>query len=316
VKTRSLLWWTCSALLLLTLAASAAPVEIAPGVHLLRGEFVPGRQPDGNSILLEGRGGWIVVDTGRHREHTQAILDVAKPLVAVFNTHWHLDHTGGNLLVRQFAPGPRIYATGAMSAALEGFLANYATQLHQAIDASKDAAEQERYRTELGLIEQGEKLAPDEVIAESGPRTIAGRKLEIHVERNAATAADLWILDRKTKTLIAGDLVTLPFPFLDTACPAGWKEALDHLSAAKFDLLVPGHGAPMQRAQFEQYRRAFANLISCGASSRTNDECASGWLADAAGLIKDEDEFVRQGVAYYLDTALRPGKAAERCPRK
>jgi len=34
--------------------------------------------------------------------------------------------------------------------------------------------------------------------------------------------------------LIAGDLVTLPVPFLDTACPNGWRKALDTLDDQRF----------------------------------------------------------------------------------
>jgi hypothetical protein len=39
-------------------------------------------------------------------------------------------------------------------------------------------------------------------------------------------------------TLVAGDLVTLPVPFLDTAKPLVWKEALARLSKVKFERLV------------------------------------------------------------------------------
>ena len=47
-------------------AATASPLlELAPGVHLLRGAFVPGSQPDGNSVVLRGPAGLAVIDTGR-----------------------------------------------------------------------------------------------------------------------------------------------------------------------------------------------------------------------------------------------------------
>ena len=45
----------------------------------------------------------------------RAILDSTKaarvPIVAVVNTHWHLDHVGGNPLVRSAYPGVRVHAT-------------------------------------------------------------------------------------------------------------------------------------------------------------------------------------------------------------
>lgn len=40
-----------------------AGYAVAPDVSLLRGTFVPGAQPDGNSVLLRGRDRLIVVDS-------------------------------------------------------------------------------------------------------------------------------------------------------------------------------------------------------------------------------------------------------------
>lgn len=80
-----------------TRLAPEAPVEVAPGVHLIRGAVVPGRGPDGNTIILDAPAGLIVVDTGRHTYHSDAILAFARararPIAAIVNTHWHLDHS-------------------------------------------------------------------------------------------------------------------------------------------------------------------------------------------------------------------------------
>lgn len=285
---------------LLAVVASAAPVEIAPNVHLLRGEFVPGRQPDGNTVVFTRDAGAIVVDTGRHAAHTRAILDFARPR-AVINTHWHLDHIGGNALIRREVPNVKIYASAALDDALRGFLANYAKQLDDVITRTT-GEEQQRYRTELALIQAGRQLAPDEVIQET--RTIDG--LEVHLEKDAVTAGDLWVFDRKTKTLVAGDLVTFPVPFLDTAKPKAWQAALARLASVKFERLVPGHGPVLTRAQFAQYRTAYDNLLACAASSKTNAECAGGWLGDLGGLVPEsEHAYSREALAYYLDNHLR-----------
>lgn len=282
------------------LALSLTAGEIAPNVHLLRGSFTPGQQPDGNTVIFERPKGAIVIDTGRHEAHTRAILDFVKPRV-VINTHWHLDHIGGNALIRREVPYVTIYASPALDDALKGFLASYAKQLEDAI-AKTTGEEQQRYRTELALIQSGRALAPDEVI--TGTRTIDG--LEVHLEKDAVTAGDLWILDKKSGTLVAGDLVTLPVPFLDTAKPRVWKETLVRLSRVKFERLVPGHGPVLTRDQFTQYRTAFDNLLACAASSRTNEECASGWLKDVGPLVPEPDHaFTRQLLGYYLDQHLR-----------
>lgn len=306
MKTRFSLSLICS---LFAVAVAAGPVEIAPGVYLLRGAFVPGRQPDGNTVIFTRDGGAVVVDTGRHAAHTRAILDFAKPK-AVINTHWHLDHIGGNALIRREVPGVKIYASAAFDDALQGFLANYAKQLEDVITKTS-GEEQQRYRTELALIQSGKQLAPDEVVTET--RVVDG--LEIHLEKDAVTAGDLWILDKKTRTLVAGDLVTLPVPFLDTAKPLVWKDVLARLSKMDFTRLVPGHGPVMTREQFAQYRTAYDNLLACAASSRTNEECSNGWLTDAGVLLADADpQSTRQMLGYYLDQHLRAGVPAARRP--
>ncbi len=249
-----------------TVAAALGPVGTGSGVYMLDGELAEGRQPDGNTIFLRAPEGWIVIDTGRHEEHTKQILAYALPIKAIINTHWHLDHTGGNAMIRERWPSVRIYASDA------------------------------------------EKLAPTDVITESGPRTIAGRKLELNLEKNAVTAGDIWIFDLKTKYLIAGDLVTLPVPLFDTACPKRWKQALDHLAAKDFDTLIPGHGFIMFRHSFDRYRTAFNNLLTCAASSHTNAECTDGWLADIDYLVDPKEvQFTRTALDGYLTNVLRAG---------
>lgn len=300
---------------------AAAADEIAPGVYLVPGKFVPGQQPDGNSIVFAAPQGAIVVDTGRHRAHTEAVLRRVAALGleprAVVNTHWHLDHLGGNVLVRQRHPAARVYASNAIDEALGGFLADYRKQLTQLLASDRPSADaKEGFRRELALIDAGAQLKPNEVVASSGRRKILGRELELHLESRAVTAGDVWIYDPSTRVLVAGDLVTLPAPFLDTACPAGWQAALGRLAAADWQLLVPGHGRVFQRQDFVTYRRAFDRLLACAASSRPTAECVTGWFEDGGDLVATNDPGNgRELVAYYVAQVLRgdPQRITARC---
>src|SRR5690606_3214184 len=175
-------------------------------------------------------------------------------------------------------------------------------------------------RAELAILDAGPALAPDETVTVSGERTLAGRKLRIGLETHAVTAGDLWVLDPETDVLAAGDLVTLPAPFFDTACPERWRAALDRLAEADFELLVPGHGEPMPRTAFESYRRAFGALLDCaGSEERSNEACIDGWLEGIGGLVPEADRpLARSLLAYYLDASLLasepdPAKQAELC---
>ena len=302
---------TAAAALLAALSLHAQPLQLAPGVHLLRGTFSPGSQPDGNSVIFEGRRGFVVVDTGRHAAHTGAIASFVersgRPLVAILNTHWHLDHLGGNLLLRERFPDVEVYASDAYAAARKGFLARSRESLVQQLQTSKDDAEmQKALRHELALIDAGDALAPDAVIGASRRIRLAGRRMRVGLENNAVTAGDVWLFDPSSKILVAGDLVTLPAPFLDTACPSGWQQSLQRLGEVEFETLVPGHGAPMTRDQFGTYRKAFDSLLACASSDMEKGACTDGWLRDAETLIEQNDRnLARMMIDYYVEEHLR-----------
>ena len=113
-----------------------------------------------------------------------------------------------------------------------------------------------------------------------------------------------------------GDLVTLPVPFLDTACPSGWSAALGRLLAVDFERAIPGHGPVMTRTQLEAYRLAFDGLLACAATTRPVGECADAWIAGLGDLLPAaEHAFTRQLLDYYVGPLLRgdPGPIAARC---
>src|SRR5690349_17824420 len=93
--------------------------------HHVPGSFEPGRQPDGNSVFIEAPDGLILIDTGRHPEHQEKLLAYArsrgKPVAAIVNTHWHLDHVGGNAEIRAAYPKAPVYGSMAVEGALTGF---------------------------------------------------------------------------------------------------------------------------------------------------------------------------------------------------
>ena len=292
-------------------ACACAASLIAPGTYLVEGEATPNRQPDGNSIIMVAPQGLIVFDTGRHEEHAQQLLDFARaqnlPIAAIINSHWHLDHVGGNPRLRAAFPGIRVYASSAIDAARKGFLADYRAQLAtEMAGAAKQPERQESMRAEIALIDQGAALGPTETIKSSGPVDIAGRRLQLHLESHAVTAGDLWVFDPRTRVLLAGDLVTLPAPFFESACPARWRAALAHLDKAPFDWLVPGHGAPMHKAQFAVYRQAFSNLLDCAAGNAGKNACIDGWTGDAASLFASSKDasYARTLTGYYVDNYL------------
>jgi glyoxylase-like metal-dependent hydrolase (beta-lactamase superfamily II) len=300
------------------LAATGLTPQRAPAVTLIPGSFEPGHQPDGNTVIFDAPEGLVVLDTGRHPAHSQKILDHARsakrPIVAVLNSHWHLDHVSGNPRLRAAYPGLEVYASGAVDGAMHGFLAD---SKKQAADFLADPQVPEdakaEVRADIATIDSGKAIYPDVRIDAAGERVLAGRKLHIGFER-AATQGDLWIYDEASKTLAAGDLVTLPVPFLDTACPQRWSQALAHLETEPFETLVPGHGAEMDRAAFAVYRQAFDHLLACAASGDATSNCREGWKRDASTLMSDADRSRVDGMLdYYVELLRNQDKRAQLC---
>ena len=108
------------------------------------------------------------------------------------------------------------------------------------------------------------------------------------------------------RATIVGDLVVDIVPFMDSACPDGWAKALDEVERAPFETLIPGHGAPMTRADFSQWKLAYTNLVKCGRSSADKATCAAGWKQDAARFIDEaHGVYADEAADYYLTTRLR-----------
>jgi glyoxylase-like metal-dependent hydrolase (beta-lactamase superfamily II) len=298
-----------------------APRTYAHGIggatFLIGGTFPPGRSPDGNSVILYGPEGAIVVDTGRRAEHLTAIQQglsgLGFRLIAIINTHWHLDHVSGNPALRAAHPGVKVYGTSAIDGALTGFLAKSAESSRQALaEGAVSAAAISDVEGDLATIARGAELRPDAVIDEPRNMMIAGRPLSLRVARRAVTERDLWIYDADQKRAIVGDLVTVPAPFLDTACPEGWLQALDDIAASGAEQVVPGHGPVMAIADFHRWRGAFGDFIACARGAGALEGCAASWLAGAAPWIGDDGARAK-AMADYYGGLIRTGKLDGYC---
>ncbi len=295
--------------------------QLAAGVWLIPGGIRADREPDGNSVIFAAPAGLVVLDSGRHDWQARAIIDFAiashKPLAAVVNSHWHLDHVSGNPALRAAFPGLRVYASDAIDGALGGFLAASARDSEQFLnDESIPADTRADIHLDLDTIRNGAALKPDVVIKASGKLELAGRRFDVHLAPNAATAGDVWLFDRSSRIAALGDLVTLPAPFLDTACPQGWLRALDEIARTPFALAIPGHGTPMSRAQFADYRHAFAAFMKCADSSNPGSSCAAQWSAAVKPLLDANPREMQRASAmagYYVDLLRAHGGRSQYC---
>jgi glyoxylase-like metal-dependent hydrolase (beta-lactamase superfamily II) len=308
----------CSGERLSAAGREASIVPLADGAWLLPGTFERGRQPDGNSLLLQGPKGLVVVDTGRHAEHSAAVLawaqQRAQPLRVVINTHWHLDHLGGNAALRAATPGLRVLASAAVRDAVATRMPASEVELKGLLaDPATDATTRRIVDIDLALYAVREALRPDELIA-GAPQDLApaGRRVQVGVE-TGVSGGDVWVLDRASGILAVGDFVTLPVPFFDTACAEQWRAALARLDALPYERILPGHGPLMSRQEFGRYRLAFGRLLECAAGPAAPADCAAGWAADLGPLLPAGSQRVVAGMlSHYIGQRLRVDAAESR----
>lgn len=298
------------------LAADGPPAPVhealAPGVSLIAGAMPNDRGPDGNTVVFEAPGGLIVVDTGRHASHSDRILALARargrPIAAIINTHWHLDHASGNRRIKAAFPEARIFATSAVDRALApgGFLERNIEPARRRL-AETDGASVEREEREnfLATMEASRFLRPEVAITQSGRRRFAGARFEVRVSAGAVTDADIWLYEPRSRIVVLGDLATLPAPFFETACPEAWRAELDRVWERPFRLAVPGHGAPMSRDGFNTYRLAFGAFLDCVNSDAAADVCASAWAAASAPISSESERAQAVEYASYYVAFLR-----------
>lgn len=294
-------------------AAQTAPhaaVGLDPHVLLVPGGLwnEAGLGPDGNTVVFRAADGDVVLDSGRHRQHADDVLKAmeGRPLLALANSHWHLDHASNNFVFLRAFPSAELIATDAVDGALAGFLARSRTQGGAKPPADGDAAAR-RARFEW-VLDHPQYLRAKAPLEKDAVRHWKNLALEFKVERQAVTDADLWVYDPAAELVASGDLVTLPVPFFDTACPAGWERALARIDRTPFARLVPGHGRVLTHEEFSLYRRSLSQLLAC-ARDGTAQACAQGWADAVAPLLESTAEaaLARDWTAGYLQEFLLPG---------
>ena len=229
--------------------------EVADRVWVARHEWF-----DVNVSVVGGERGVVVVDTHASARAARAVVDEVRRLgageaVAVVNTHEHFDHTFGNGELRAAYGAVPIHAHEEATART--------VPAGERIKALYGQEPDDPHREE---VQETEIVPADHPFSSARVLDLGDRQLELVHPGRGHTGGDVVVRVPDADVVLAGDLVEESalrggVPGFGADCyPLEWPTSLDvvlGLTTAR-TVVVPGHGAPVQRGFVEDQRNAIA----------------------------------------------------------
>ncbi|MGZ5400392.1 MAG: MBL fold metallo-hydrolase [Nocardioides sp.] len=251
---------------------------------------------DVNVTLVGGERGLVMVDThGSGAAGRAVVADVrrlgAGEVTEIVNTHWHFDHTFGNDTVRAAYDGVPI--TAHETAAAE--LSEGSDRIKQRYADSDDPHREDVLATSIAL--------PDRTFSSARVLDLGDRIVELVHPGRGHTAGDLIVRVPDSDVVLAGDLVeeSAPPSLGEDSWPMEWPLSLDLVLTllTPDSVVVPGHGAPVDRGFVEQQRDQL------GTVAETIRELAGRGVTVADALDAADWPWEKE----LLETAVRRGYA-------
>jgi cyclase len=242
--------------------------KLAEGVYEIRHPDAPDGFPQGNTTVIVGERGVLVVDSCFLP--SSARLDVEqirkwtdKPVTYLVNTHWHFDHTLGNAAYVAAFPSVQIIAQKETQKLIgdvnPGALARYPqrkerTEKALATGMKSDGSpltegERKRYEKRLaGLVSTLEELktavqfVPNVSFDHELNIDLGHRPVQIRFLGRGNTAGDTIVYLPVEKILATGDLLDHPVTYLFGDISVDHVTTLQLMAQLDVETIVPGHG--------------------------------------------------------------------------
>ncbi|MDX2265867.1 MAG: quinoprotein relay system zinc metallohydrolase 2 [Hyphomicrobiales bacterium] len=262
--------------------------EVASGVFVFQGAHQlvtpQNRGAISNLGFIIGETGVAVIDTGGSSvigERLKAAIAARTtlPVRYVINTHMHPDHIFGNIAFA--GPGVDFVGHAKLARAMTARADIYIRSNARLLDASEGA---------LAIV------PPTVPVSTTATLDLGGRTLTLQAHPTAHTDNDLTVMDEKTGTLFAGDLLFSGHtPALDGSLK-GWLAVMTRLEQTPAQRVVPGHGpASMpwpdalkpQRRYLERLKSDIEAALKAGAPLAEAAKTAGLGEKDAWALFED-----------------------------
>jgi cyclase len=254
--------------------------KLADGIYTIRHRDPFPGWVHGNTTVIIGTREVLVVDSCQLSDCARE--DIAQirqwtnlPVHYLLDTHWHLDHTGGNSEYADAFPALAIIAhsetkkmMGATSAHLSQMMLKDATtaqaRLSEFVETGRAA--DGKTATEADINEARRKLAAIDSIVDQartfkyqGPSLvfdgemsvdIGNREVQIKYLGRGNTAGDAVVYLASEKIVVVGDLLDHPIPYAFDGYPSEWVETLSRIAQLDAVTIVPGHGEVLRDKRF------------------------------------------------------------------
>lgn len=256
--------------------------DIGGGIYVHHGAHLDidvGYQGDiCNLSVVVGSKGVAVIDTSGSlkvgKKLRTAIAEITKlPILYVINTHVHPDHIFGNAAF--LADKPQFVGHAKLATAMQLREEGYA-KLNQ------------KY---LGADAKGSDVVlPTLMVTDSLELDLGDRVLKLTAYPVAHTNTDITVIDSKTQTLFAGDLLFIERTPVIEGDITGLIAALDMLKTYPAKQVVPGHGSQTKDwvQAIENEQRYLNILLKDIRAGIKNDLGLEKTMATAAASEKDK----------------------------